>query len=87
MRLAEEAGTTLPRLAIAFVLAHPAVTSAIIGPRTIEQLEDLLEASDLRLDDGTLDSIDALVPPGSVVDDHDSGFDPWWFEPRYRRRG
>jgi aryl-alcohol dehydrogenase-like predicted oxidoreductase len=85
VRLADEAGTTLPRLAIAFVLAHPAVTSAIIGPRTMEQLEDLLEASDLRLDDATLDAIDALVPPGSLVDEHDRGFDPWWFEPGARR--
>ena len=86
VRLADEADTTLPRLATAFVLAHPAVTSAIIGPRTTEQLEDLLEASDLRLDDATLDAIDALVPPGSMVDEHDSGFEPWWFEPRSRRR-
>jgi len=85
VRLAEEADTTLPRLATAFVLAHPAVTSAIIGPRTMDQLEDLLEASDLRLDDATLDAIDALVPPGSMVDDQDRGFDPWWFEPRSRR--
>jgi len=85
VRLAEEADTTLPRLATAFVLAHPAVTSAIIGPRTMDQLEDLLEASDLRLDDATLDAIDALVPPGGMVDDHDRGFDPWWFEPRSRR--
>lgn len=86
VRLADEAGTTLPRLGIAFVLAHPGVTSAIIGARTMEQLEDLLGAADLRLDDATLDAIDELVPPGTVVDDGDRGFDPWWFEARARRR-
>ena len=83
--LAERAGTTLPRLAIAFVLAHPAVTSAIIGPRTTEQLEDLLDSADLRLDDETLDAIDALVPPGTMVDERDRGFDPWWFGAEARR--
>jgi aryl-alcohol dehydrogenase-like predicted oxidoreductase len=86
-RLAEKAGTTLPRLAIAFVLAHPAVTSAIIGPRTMEQLQDLVDAADLRLNEANLDAIDALVPPGTVIDENDRGFDPWWFEPRSRRRG
>ncbi len=85
-RLAGDLGTTLPRLSIAFVLAHPAVTSAIIGPRTMEQLKDLVEAADLRLDEETLDAIDALVPPGSLVDENDRGFDPWWFDPRSRRR-
>jgi aryl-alcohol dehydrogenase-like predicted oxidoreductase len=83
--LADKAGTTLPRLAIAFVLAHPAVTSAIIGPRTMEQLEDLVAAADLRLDEATLDAIDELVPPGTLVDEHDRGFDPWWLEPQARR--
>jgi aryl-alcohol dehydrogenase-like predicted oxidoreductase len=83
--LADKAGTTLPRLAIAFVLAHPVVTSAIIGPRTMDQLEDLVAAADLRLDDATLDAIDGLVPPGTLVDEHDRGFDPWWLEPPARR--
>ena len=86
VRLADEAGTSLPRLGIAFVLAHPGVTSAIVGPRTMEQLVDLVEAADLRLDDATLDAIDELVPPGTMVDEHDGGFWPWWFEPRARRR-
>jgi aryl-alcohol dehydrogenase-like predicted oxidoreductase len=87
VRLADKGGTTLPRLAIAFVLAHPAVTSAIIGPRTMEQLRDLIDAADLRLDDATLDAIDELVPPGTLVDEGDRGFEPWWFETRARRRG
>jgi aryl-alcohol dehydrogenase-like predicted oxidoreductase len=86
-KIAANAGVSMTHLAIAFVLAHPAVTAAIIGPRTKEQLVDLVEAADLRLDRATLDAIDALVPPGSLVDENDRGFDPWWFEPRSRRRG
>jgi aryl-alcohol dehydrogenase-like predicted oxidoreductase len=72
--LAEELGTTLPRLAVAFVLQHPAVTSAIIGPRSIEQLAGILDAVTLRLDESVLDRIDEIVPPGTTVnpsdDDH-----------------
>jgi aryl-alcohol dehydrogenase-like predicted oxidoreductase len=86
IRLAAEAGTTLPRLAIGFVLAHPAVTSAIVGPRTMEQLADLLEAADLRLEEAVLDEIDRLVEPGTVVDELDRGFEPWWIAPHLRRR-
>ena len=87
-KFAEEADATIAQLSIAWVLAHPAVTSAIIGPRTMEQLTDLLTTADLRLDDGLLDAIDELVPPGSVIDEqYDRGFDPWWFEPSARRRG
>ncbi|MEU3566974.1 aldo/keto reductase [Kitasatospora sp. NPDC036755] len=63
--LAEELGRTLPELAVAFPLAHPAVTSVIIGPRTMEQLESALRAADLVLDDAVLDRIDAIVPPGT----------------------
>jgi aryl-alcohol dehydrogenase (NADP+) len=84
--LAQKAGTTLPRLAIAFTLAHPAVTSAIIGPRTMEQLQDLVDSADMRLDDATLDAIDEFVPPGTIVDERDRGFEPWWFETEARRR-
>ncbi len=72
--LALQAGTTLPRLAIAFVLQHPAITSAIIGPRTVEQLTSLLDARTLTLSDDVLDRIDEIVPPGTTVnpadDDH-----------------
>ncbi|GDY55978.1 hypothetical protein SVIO_066010 [Streptomyces violaceusniger] len=57
-------GCTLPQLAVAFTVAHPAVTSAIIGPRTMRQLEDLLKGAALTLDDATLDRIDEIVPPG-----------------------
>ncbi|MDG4789664.1 aldo/keto reductase [Micromonospora sp. WMMD1102] len=58
-------GCTLPQLAVAFTVAHPAVTSAIIGPRTMRQLEDLLDGAALTLDDATLDRIDEIVPPGT----------------------
>ncbi|MGZ8624671.1 MAG: aldo/keto reductase [Actinomycetota bacterium] len=85
--LAGEAGLPLAHVAVAFTLAHPAVTSAIIGPRTMDQLEDLLSAADVRLDEATLDAIDALVPPGTLVDENDRGFDPWWFTATARRRG
>jgi aryl-alcohol dehydrogenase-like predicted oxidoreductase len=86
VKYAEEAGTTIAPLSIAFTLAHPAVTSAIIGPRTIEQLEDLLRYSDLRLEGAVLDAIDELVPPGSLIDEDDRGIDAWWLEPEVRRR-
>ncbi|OYV93957.1 MAG: hypothetical protein B7Z68_08180 [Acidobacteria bacterium 21-70-11] len=76
--LAAATGVSLPHMAIAFVLSHPAVTSAIIGPRTMAQLEDLLAGAELRLDGATLDAIDALVPPGTTVDENDRGWVPWW---------
>jgi len=50
---------------VAFTVAHPGVTSAIIGPRTMRQLEDLLKGAALTLDDATLDRIDEIVPPGT----------------------
>jgi aryl-alcohol dehydrogenase-like predicted oxidoreductase len=63
--LAGELGCTLPELAVAFPVAHPGVTSVIIGPRTMEQLEGLLKGAALTLDDATLDRIDEIVPPGT----------------------
>jgi aryl-alcohol dehydrogenase-like predicted oxidoreductase len=84
---ANDLDTSLAALSIAFTLAHPAVTSSIIGPRTLEQLEDLLKSADLRLDDALLDAIDDLVPPGTLVDEEDRGIDGWWLEkPALRRR-
>jgi len=65
--LADEVGITLAQLAVAFVIQHPAVSAAIIGPRTMEQLEGLLPAADIRLSAETLDRIDALVPPGASL--------------------
>src|SRR5581483_5549260 len=71
--LAEKAGVSLTHMAHAFVLEHPAVTSAIIGPRTMEQLDDALAGADVRLDEDTLDAIDDLVPPGTDI----TAGDPW----------
>jgi aryl-alcohol dehydrogenase-like predicted oxidoreductase len=85
-KTAERAGVSLTHMAVAFVLAHPAVTSAIIGPRTMAQLEDLLAGVDTRLDQATLDAIDQLVPPGTTVDENDRGWVPWWLGKPARRR-
>jgi aryl-alcohol dehydrogenase-like predicted oxidoreductase len=65
--LAAEAGMPLTHLAIAFVIAHPGVTSAIIGPRTMTHLDDLLAGVEVTLSDDILDEIDKIVPPGSNV--------------------
>jgi aryl-alcohol dehydrogenase-like predicted oxidoreductase len=65
--LADDAGMTLIQLAIAFVTRHPAVTSAIVGPRTMEHLDSYLEADGIELSDDLLDRIDEIVPPGSTV--------------------
>lgn len=65
--LARDAGLSLTHLAMAFVLAHPAITAAIIGPRTMEQFDDLLAGVGVSLDDALLDRIDAIVPPGADV--------------------
>jgi aryl-alcohol dehydrogenase-like predicted oxidoreductase len=86
-RLAEEAGLSLIHLAIAFVLEHPAVTSAIIGPRTMEQLESQLGAVDVRLDRELLDRIDEIVPPGRNFNPVDAGYTPPAItDPSLRRR-
>ncbi len=74
--LAEELGVTLIRLAIAFVLHHPAVTAPIVGPRTMEQLEGQLGAERLTLSAETLDRIDAIVPPGTNFSAEDAGYTP-----------
>jgi aryl-alcohol dehydrogenase-like predicted oxidoreductase len=74
--LAEESGVKLSHLALAFTLAHPAVTSAIIGPRTMEQLDDVLGADDARLSSDVLDRIDELVQPGTNVSPADRGWEP-----------
>jgi aryl-alcohol dehydrogenase-like predicted oxidoreductase len=73
VKIAEQAGVSLTHMAHAFVLEHPAVTSAIIGPRTMEQLDDVLAGADVRLDTDTLDAIDGVVAPGTDV----SLGDPW----------
>ena len=72
--LADSVGCSLPELAVAFTVAHPAVTSVITGPRTMEQLEALLKGATLSLDDATLDRIDEIVPPGTNVYHPDSAW-------------
>ncbi|MFC0625768.1 aldo/keto reductase [Kribbella deserti] len=67
IEVAEGIGCTLPELALAFAVAHPAVTSVIIGPRTMEHLDSALKGAELVLDDATLDRIDEIVPPGTNV--------------------
>ena len=74
--LAESIDLTLVELAVAFTLAHPAVTSPIIGPRTMEQLESQLAIPDITLDTATLDRIDEIVPPGTNLADADAGWAP-----------
>jgi diketogulonate reductase-like aldo/keto reductase len=73
-------------MALAFTLAHPAISSAIIGPRTMEQLEGCLGAADVALDDDTLDAIDALVPPGTNVNADDAGWQSPAVSSAWRRR-
>ncbi|MBA2625932.1 MAG: aldo/keto reductase [Acidimicrobiia bacterium] len=73
-KVASEAGVSMTHLAIAFTLAHPAVSAAIIGPRTMEQLTDLLGGADVRLEDDVLDRIDELVPSGTNVNPEDAGY-------------
>ncbi|WP_440709844.1 aldo/keto reductase [Herbiconiux sp. YIM B11900] len=65
--LSQEVGIPLTHLAMAFTIAHPGVTSAIAGPRTMEQLEDTLAGADVSLSDEILDRIDAIVPPGESI--------------------
>jgi aryl-alcohol dehydrogenase-like predicted oxidoreductase len=86
-QLAEEAGISLIHMAIAFVINHPAVTAAIIGPRTGKQLESQLGAADVRLDAALLDRIDEIVPPGTNFSYADAGFTPPAVaDPTLRRR-
>lgn len=73
--LADEAGLSLTHLALGFVIAHPGVTAALIGPRTMEQLDDLLGAAEVQLSDDLLDRIDAIIPPGTGVGRMDQEYD------------
>jgi aryl-alcohol dehydrogenase-like predicted oxidoreductase len=85
-QLADEAGITLIQMAIAFVLNHPAITSAIIGPRTIDQFTGQLAAADVTLDTDVLDRIDDIVAPGTTVNPVDNSFDNPALAPAARRR-
>ncbi|MFB6784403.1 aldo/keto reductase [Streptomyces sp. NPDC056352] len=74
--LADEVGLPLTHLAMAFVLTHPGVTSALIGPRTMEQLDDLLAGVEAAVGDDVLDQIDKIVPPGTDVGTLDMAYQP-----------
>ncbi|MFJ3394751.1 aldo/keto reductase [Leifsonia aquatica] len=84
--LAEQAGLTLIELAIAFVIRHPGVTSAIVGPRTMEQLESYLPAADVVLTADVLDRIDELVAPGVTLNPDDNSYGAAELVPSARRR-
>ena len=85
--LAEKAGLPMTHLALAFAIAHPGVTSAIIGPHTMEQLDDLLAGADVTLTDEILDQIDEIVPPGTDVGTLDMAYRPPAIQrPDLRRR-
>jgi aryl-alcohol dehydrogenase-like predicted oxidoreductase len=74
--LADEAGLPLIHLAMAFAIAHPGVTSALLGARTADQLDDLLKGVGVNLSDDLLDRIDAIVPPGTDVTRLDQAYLP-----------
>jgi len=84
--LAAQSGLSLIHLALAFVLRHPAVTAAIIGPRTMEHLESQLGAADVELDTAVLDAIDEIVAPGTNLNAADAGWQPPGLQPAARRR-
>ncbi|MEP6834943.1 MAG: aldo/keto reductase [Gemmatimonas sp.] len=84
--LADEAGVSLVHLSIAWVLRHPAVTSAIVGPRTLDHLTSQLGAETVTLDATLLDRIDAIVPPGTNVVSADAGWQNPALKPEARRR-
>ncbi len=84
--LAAQAGISLIEMSLAFVTNHPAVTAAIIGPRTMEQLESQLSALDTLLSADVLDRIDEIVPAGVNVNPNDRGWEPPWLADSSLRR-
>ena len=85
-RIAEDAGVSLIELAIAFVVNHPAVTSASVGPRTMEQLDSQLPAADVALDTSVLNRIDEVVRPGVNLNFADTSYGEHVLQPALRRR-
>jgi len=86
VELAASVDLTLPELALAFPGSHRAVTSVIIGPRTIEQLRSALKAATVTLDDAVLDEIDEIVPPGTDAYKNEGGWSPPSLSDASRRR-
>ncbi|RLK52642.1 aldo/keto reductase [Microbacterium telephonicum] len=85
-QVADDAGLSMTELAIAFVIRHPAVTSAIVGPRTMTHLETALPALDVTLSDDVLDAIDAIVAPGVTLNPDDDSYGENELTPAARRR-
>jgi aryl-alcohol dehydrogenase-like predicted oxidoreductase len=85
-KIAEQAGISLVHMAIAFVINNPAVTAAIIGPRTMDQLTSQLGAVDVELSDDVLDAIDEVVTPGTNFNWADAGYSPPAIASPYQRR-
>ena len=85
-QLADQAGLTLIELAIAFVINHPGVTAAIVGPRTMEQLESYLPAAVITLASDVLDRIDKIVAPGVTVNPDDNSYGAQELTAQARRR-
>jgi aryl-alcohol dehydrogenase-like predicted oxidoreductase len=85
-KIAADAGVSLTHLALAFSVEHPAVTSTIIGPKTLDQLRDLTAGADVRLDSETLDRIDEVVAPGTTLVARDDGYEPPSLAREARRR-
>jgi aryl-alcohol dehydrogenase-like predicted oxidoreductase len=84
--LADEAGISLVEMAIAFVLRHPGITAAIIGPRTMDHLESQLTAAEITLSEDVLDRIDGIVAPGLTLNPADNGWVSPALHPTARRR-
>jgi len=85
-QVARDADLSLIELAIAFAVGHPAVTSAIIGPRTMEQLHSQLPAAEVTLDPAVLDRIDEIVAPGVTINPADDSYGEHVLQPAVRRR-
>jgi aryl-alcohol dehydrogenase-like predicted oxidoreductase len=84
--IADGAGMTLAHLAVAFTQANPSITSTIIGPRTMGQLEETLSGAEIKLGADVLDAIDAIIPPGVTLDPLERGWIPEWMDAASRRR-
>ncbi|MET8945811.1 aldo/keto reductase [Streptomyces sp. NPDC004542] len=85
--VADEAGLTMIQLALGFVTAHPAVTGALIGPRTLEHLHTQLAAADTVLPADVLDAVDQIVAPGADLAAHEKNdTPPALLDPSLRRR-
>ncbi|WP_341347339.1 aldo/keto reductase [Paenibacillus sp. FSL H3-0469] len=85
-QLANDSGILLADMATAFTQSHPAVTSTIWGPRTLEQLNAYISGAETRLSTDVLDAIDGIVTPGKRVDDKEQTWTPVWMKPEQRRR-